>query len=317
VTSDANSRSARLLRDPRVAVLLFVVVSLLWGSAFPAVKRCYVLMAVQPGDVALPLIFAGSRFLVAGLLLIAVGALRARGAGLWRGLLRWVLLLGVIQTFLQYAAFYVGMSLTTGIKASILVAAGSLFLALLSPLVYRADRLTRLKLLALGLGFAGVILANRARGGAAVAGHAEWLGDLLILGTALCSAVASLLSKRLVQRISPVALNGGQLITGGLLLVAVALPLGPRLPPVSVELVALTLYLTVVTAVAFSLYYLVVKHHDLTRVAAYRFLIPLFAVTESALLIPGERLHLPLILAAILVISSIWLINRPVRDRDH
>jgi len=221
--------------------------------------------------------------------------------------------LGLVQTTLQYTTFYLGMTRTTGVKASVIVASGSFFLAGLSPFFYREDRLDRWRVGGLIAGFLGVMLANLAKAHDQALGG-QWVGDLLVLAAGLCSAVATLLSKRLVRDLHPVVVNGTQVTLGALVLLAISFSRAnwetSHLTP---ELAALTLYLAVVTAVAFTLYYLVVKFHDLSRVAAYRFMIPVSGVALSALLIPGEVLGWPLVPAAGLVAVGIWAVNRPRR----
>jgi drug/metabolite transporter (DMT)-like permease len=115
----------------------------------------------------------------------------------------------------------------------------------------------------------------------------------------------------MVRSMHPLLLNGWQVLLGGLMLLAVALPLGPLdLPPIPLELVALTVYLSLVTAIAFSLYYVVIRHHDLTLVATYRFVIPLCGFVESSLLIPNESVGWSLLAAAVLVVAGIWVVHR-------
>ncbi len=301
-----------IIRDPRGAVALIFVAALLWGSAFPAIKRGYLLLEIDPTQGAgAALLFAALRFLLAGALLLGGAAIFRLGVFPKKQQLLGLLVLGVVQTTFQYATFYLGMVYTTGVKAAIIVASGSFFMALLSPFVYRNDRLTVWRLFGLAIGFGGVVLANVVRAGERDAAI-EWVGDGLILATGLCSAIASLLSKRLVQQVHPVVVNGYQVTLGAIVLSAIVAPFATApTGHVSFEVAALTLYLAVVTAVAFTLYYVVLAHHDLSKVAVYRFLIPICATTLSAWLIPGESLGWSLAVAAVLVVSGIWCVNRP------
>jgi drug/metabolite transporter (DMT)-like permease len=302
----------RLLKEPRGAVLAIMMAALLWGSAFPAIKRGYVILGIVTGEVGPTLAFAGVRFLLAGTLLLAGATIFRLGPLPSRRHVPGLVALGLIQTTLQYSTFYLGMAYTTGVKASVIVASGSFFLAGLSPLFFRDDRLDRWRVGGLVVGFAGVLMANMARAGE-VSLTGELIGDALILVTGLCSAVSSLLGKRLVRDLHPVTMNGVQITLGSTVLLAVSLPLiEVDTSRVSPELAGLTLYLALVTAVAFTLYYLVVKYHDLSRVAAYRFMIPVSGVVLSALLIPGESLGWNLVLAAVLVAVGVWAVNRRV-----
>src|SRR5690606_18472568 len=94
---------------------------LLWGSAYPAIKNGYALLSIAPTDVAAQMLFAGYRFVLAGLVLLAVTAISGTSLG---GLnpRQWgqITVLGLTQTALQYVFFYIGLSYATGVKASIM-----------------------------------------------------------------------------------------------------------------------------------------------------------------------------------------------------
>jgi len=77
---------------------------------------------------------------------------------------------------------------------------------------------------------------------------------------------------------------------------------------------AATLWLALVSAVAFSLFYYLVSRFDLTTLSGYRFLIPICGAVESALFIPGERLGFGVVVGGALVISAITILER-VRRR--
>ena len=104
----------------------------LWGSAFPCIKTGYRLFAIASDDTAGQILFAGIRFTLAGVLVVAVGSLvhrrflyPKRGSGIP------ILILALFQTAGQYVFFYVGMAHTTGVKSAILVAAGNFFTILI------------------------------------------------------------------------------------------------------------------------------------------------------------------------------------------
>ena len=102
--------------------------TLLWGSAFPSVKTGYALFGIGD-DAYSKLFFAGWRFMLAGVAVLAVSAVLNKKLifpkrSLWKG----ILLLGFVQTTLQYVFFYIGLSHTTGVKGSVITAM-STFLA--------------------------------------------------------------------------------------------------------------------------------------------------------------------------------------------
>src|SRR3546814_20482177 len=88
-----------------------------------------------------------------------------RIVGLGRRRIGQLTLLGLTQTGLQYIFFYVGLSYTTGVKASILNATGTFFSVLLAHFIYKNDRLSHNRILWCLVGFVGVMAVNLGVGG--------------------------------------------------------------------------------------------------------------------------------------------------------
>jgi len=76
------SPSHPFLADRKVVFLLALFCCLLWGSSFPAIKNGYALFGIAPADVASKLVFAGWRFAIAGVSLVAYAALSGKPAAL-------------------------------------------------------------------------------------------------------------------------------------------------------------------------------------------------------------------------------------------
>ena len=84
---------------------------ILWGSAFPSVKTGYELFQIAPEDNASKLLFAGIRFGMAGLVTILFASLKRKRACLPdRRNIAGILVLGLVQTTLQYVFFYLGLA---------------------------------------------------------------------------------------------------------------------------------------------------------------------------------------------------------------
>ena len=146
---------------PRAVFLLASLCCLLWGSAYPAIKTGYALLGIARDDVAAQLVFAGYRFMGAGALLLVFAVLSSKAlGGFSRKQVFQLGALGVSQTTLQYVFFYVGLAHTTGVKASILNAAGAFFSVALAHFAYRNDRLSWRKTAGCVLGLAGVVVMN-------------------------------------------------------------------------------------------------------------------------------------------------------------
>jgi drug/metabolite transporter (DMT)-like permease len=133
---------ADLVKDRRFVVGIAVLCCLLWGSAFPAVKAGYALLHVVKTDMATQILFAGWRFLGAGLILLVLAVLGRRSIAVPRERIASVVGLGFVQTTLQYVFFYVGLAHASGVKSSIMNGTGAFFSVILAHFLYANDRLT-------------------------------------------------------------------------------------------------------------------------------------------------------------------------------
>src|SRR5690625_1511950 len=142
-----------------ITIALFC--SVLWGSAFPVLKISYIEMQMAADDVIAKIVFAGLRFLLAGLILLT-GLLffNRKSLLVTRKQIAVLAIFGIVQTALQYFFFYNGLANTSGMEGAILVSAGTFFTVLLAHFFYVNDRMTWQKVIGLVAGFTGIIVAN-------------------------------------------------------------------------------------------------------------------------------------------------------------
>lgn len=288
-----------------------VLANLLWGSASPCIKLGYRLFAVGSEDVMTQILFAGVRFSLAGLLTVLFGSLlRRRVLRPQRGSWGMVLALALVQTVIQYVFFYVGLSHAPGFMGSILSPTSTFFALLIAALLFRQETLNLWKLLGCLIGFAGVVIVS-VNGGGSGRFHLNGEGFLIL---AACSyGFSSVLIKRFSAREDPVVLSGWQFIAGGLLMTLGALLGGGRLHAAAPGAWLLMLYLGSLSAVAYTLWSLLLQRHPVSRITVFAFLNPVFGVVLSALLLgEGKILDLPrCLLALALVCVGVWIVNRP------
>lgn len=156
---------ASIFSDRRVVFAAATLCCLLWGSAVPAVKLGYGLIGIPANDTASLLLFAGIRFSLSGLMLLGYGLVTGRTVLPARRLVGHVMLLGLLQTVLQYICYYIGLAHTTAVKTSILSSTLVFFSVLLAHFIYTDDKLTGRRAFGCLLGFAGVVAVNSAAGG--------------------------------------------------------------------------------------------------------------------------------------------------------
>lgn len=297
-------------------VLACLASCFLWGSAFPCVKIGYELFAIDAADVPSILAFAGTRFVIAGLMVVAGVSLATRRAFVpERRDLPAIGALSLFQTVLQYILFYVGLANCAGVTSSILEASNSFLCVLLAALVFRFERLTCRKILGCLIGFAGVVLVN-------VTGESGGLsftlaGEGMVLASTLAAATSSNLAKRFSREHDPVLLSGWQFVLGGAVLLVAGLALGGRVAPADsanpLPALALLAYLGFISAGAYSLWSLALAANPVSRVAVFGFMNPVFGVLLSAVLLGETNVVSPAIAVAALALVSlgIVIVNRP------
>ena len=285
-----------------------IFANLLWGSASPCIKLGYRLFQIPSDAVMSQILFAGIRFTLAGILSVMLGSLmehrvlrtRKSSAGM---------LLALTQTILQYTFFYMGLSKAPGYKGAVISPSSVFFAVLLATLVLRQEKLTVRKLLGCLVGFAGVLLISVQT--SEDAGGFRWDGEGFLLLAAFSYACATVLLKRFSVRENPVALSGYQFILGGSAMGLAGILAGGRLQAVSPKAWLLMLYLGLLSAVAYTLWSLLLQRHPVSHVTVYNFSNPVFGVLISALLLgEGRQLDLLRCLLALLMVSlGIWIVN--------
>lgn len=297
----------------RLRILLpAAVCTFLWGSAFPFIKLGYAAFAVE-GPFS-QILFAGLRFALAGLLLLAVLTVRGRRVPVPpKGSRLSVLRLGLVLTAGQYFFFYLGLANTTGVRGSIIQGMGTFLTVVLAHFWFHGkdgDRMTGRKALGCIVGLLGVVLANfeGTQGGFSFSGE-----GLMLLATVLF-AVGSLFSKDVTKTVDPFCATGWQLLLGGLVLTLVGLFGGGRLcAPASFSGWGIFLYLAALSSVAFAIWTRLLQKFAAGRVAVYNFLTPLFGVLLSACLLGESLSGVQIVLALLLVCLGIVLVNLPAR----
>lgn len=283
-----NAKIESLFKKPIAVCLVAMICCALWGSAFPFIKIGYDLFGINSADTASQILFAGIRFTIAGIFVIAFGSILSRKFLLPKrdNILR-VCLLSLFQTILQYLFFYIGLANTTGTKGSVINSTSTFFAVIVSCLIMKQERLTLQKIIGCIIGFTGTVIINISDGN--IDGGISFLGEGLILLSSVSYAVSSSLIKRFSERENTVTLSGYQFVFGGIVMTIFSLLFGGRITDVSTEGIALLLYLGFLSAAAYTLWGILLKYNDVSRVAVFGFMTPVFGCIFSALFL-GEIL---------------------------
>ena len=282
----------------------------LWGSAFPCIKIGYELFAIPSDAVATQILFAGLRFTLAGVIALLIGsALNRRWLIPKKGSGVKIVKLCMLQTVAQYLFFYVGLAHTSGVRASIIEGVNVFIAILVASLIFHQEPLTVRKMVGSIIGFAGVVLVNLT--GDAGAGGFALLGDGCIVLSTVAYAFSSVYLKRYSKEEDPVVLSGWQFVLGGLIMIVCGVLFGGRLESASPAGMAMLVYLAIVSAVAYSLWGVLLKYNPISRVAVFGFMNPVFGVILSAILLQeAGSLGVMCILSLALVCGGIYIVNR-------
>ena len=300
----------KLTKPLNVAILAFVC-CFLWGSAIPMIKTGYDFIEINGNDTASQILFAGARFTLAGILVILSGSIISKKPLLpSKNTFKYAPILCIFQTVGQYFFFYIGVANTTGVTGSILNATGTFFSILIACLIFKQEKLTANKIWGCVAGFAGVLIINISGGDTALGFH--FLGEGFMIISTLMSALSSVLIKRFSQHENPVLLSGYQFFMGGSILAAAGLIMGGRLNSINTSSLAVLFYLAMVSAVAYSLWSILLKYNPVSRIAIFGFMNPVCGVFLSAFILKesGQAFNPKSLIALILVCIGIYIVNR-------
>lgn len=301
----------KTLTKTPVVCALAILCCILWGSATPSIKIGYELFNIPSGDTASQILFAGMRFVLAGVLTIIFGSILIRKPIVpKKKSIAPIAKLAMVQTILQYVFFYIGHAHTSGVKAAI-INGSNVFLAILfAVIIFKYEKMTWIKLLACIAGFSGIVIINLTGSGFDM--NFSFAGEGAILISAAAYALSSGMIKKYSQDENPVALSGYQFFLGGAVMCAAGLIAGGRISGFSAASTALFIYLALISSVAYTVWGILLKYNPVGKVAVFGFTNPIFGVILSAIFL-GERnqaFGIQGIIALALVSFGIFIINK-------
>lgn len=287
-------------------VLTALFCMFLWGSAFPVLKLSYQELQIPPEDFVTKIYFAGIRFFLSGILVLLFYLFFNKGK---RGKIdiKFLILLGIIQTAVQYIFFYIGVGNTSGVKSAILQASSTFLIVLFSHFIFKDDSLTLRKTAALIFGFGGVFAANISMG---LDLNFRLTGEGFLLLSSMANALGTILVKLKGKDMNPMIMTMGQMIFGSLLLLIPGRILLPAPLVWTPFALGLLFYSAFISSAAFTLWYELLKHYKSGEISVYQLFIPIFGSFLSLALLPKEYLNYNLIIGLILVCIGIWILNR-------
>lgn len=283
-----------------------VVVAAIWGGTFIA------------GRIAAPAMGAPAaslwRYIVASAGLVVAAALLERGVPRltprqWLG----VALLGATGVMAYNLFFMAGLQRIPAGRASLITALNPAA-TLLGAALFLHEHLTPRKIAAIALALAGAAIVIGHGDPFALLAAGMGAGEAFIFGAVLSWAAFTLVAKRLMRGLSPLAVTTYASLTGTLMLAAAAQVDGtPWLPDAPLRAWLAIAFLGVFgTAVAFVWYNDGVRRLGPARAAVFINFVPVAAVALGWLLL-GERVEASMLAGGALVLAGVYALNSPSR----
>jgi drug/metabolite transporter (DMT)-like permease len=269
-----------------------VTVYVIWGSTYLGISYA--------GETIAPLFAASTRFIVAGLLMVGIVALRGGTLRISRPALVSCVVIGALLPGANAVLFVAERNVPTGL-ASLIIASVPLWVVLLRLL--GRERLPWPALAGVGIGFVGVAILAHPSGGATYGGIA------LCLLSAVMWATGSVLSARLAMPEDSFAATAYEMLAGGLLMLPIAVFTVHGFSPSVTSILGWIYLVTFGSIVGYTAYTWLLQNAPLGLVSTYAYVNPIVAIILGVLF-RGEELTWVLLIGAAIVVAAVALVVR-------
>jgi drug/metabolite transporter (DMT)-like permease len=279
---------------------LYGVICLIWSSTWLGIKLGL--------DGVPPLLGAGMRFGVSGLLFLLPIAAQRRSLRLSRESRRLIGVVGVSTFGISYGLVYWSEQFVSSGLASVLFCVYPFFVALLAHYWLHLEELTWKKLLGIGMGFCGIVVIYADQMHSAA--HSA-KGILAVLLAALASSVSLVYLKKHGKTLNTLVLNFYSMLLGSsLLLLAAGLTERGTLVHWSAKNIVAILYLAIFgSVVAFTIYFYLLKQTSATQMSLVSLICPVLALLLGSWAL-HERVSGLIMVGAVLVLIGILVAHR-------
>ena len=311
-----NLRINRLLMNKAMLKIAIPAITacILWSTTFPAVK-----IGLQ---YCKPLSFASFRFLLAGFMLSLFILLKNRKTSSFLLSLKQaktVFLVCIFQTVFSYGLFFVGMVYVTSAIGAIIIGSSPLITALTTHLITNDDKITKAKFACIITGIIGISIISLNKSPLGQGSYAQIFGICILVLSCISAALGNITVSAGRKGIDPILLTSYQMIFGGLILLALSIifhgvPVIVKEPTFFVAL----FWLASVSAAAYSIWFWLLQKPDVqvSVLNIWKFIMPVFGVVLSWILIPKEHPSLVIWIGMSIAAISVLLYNLPTKKTD-
>jgi drug/metabolite transporter (DMT)-like permease len=290
-------------RDHAFLVSLnFASVYILWGSTYLAIR--YGVLHLPPA------LMAGSRFLIAGAIMLA-WLLWTKVPLPPRDMIGPIALTGLLLLFGgNYLVTWSEMTVSSGM-AAVIIANLPFFMTGLEAARPDGERLSPLGVLGLLVGFAGMMILMWPKL-ATLGDHGlrDFRGELALLGANLCWATGSIYSKHRVRGVAPLMAVGLEMFIAGVALTATGLIFGEaaRFHLTLGSAAAVGWLVVAGSLLGYSSYIWLLNHVPAAKVATYAYVNPVIAVLLGWLFL-DEKVDWRMGLGTAVILGGVAVVN--------
>jgi len=291
-------------RKKTLVIIAFAALYLIWGSTYLGIRFSI--------ETIPPFLMAGTRFVLAGIIMYAIAWSQGIGKSTWANW-RTSLIIGACLLLGGNGGVTISEQFIDSGLAALIVAIVPIYIVLLGWITGMARRPTVVMWMGLAGGFLGVaVLFGPGLHVHSSAGRNPAIGISILLVTSFIWSAGSLYSRVAKHAPSPFLTAAQQMICGGILLLIAGVVTGelPQFHPTSISILSLFsfIYLVFIGAVVgYTAYIWLLRHCDPANVATYAYVNPIVAVLLGTFF-AGETVTMRTLIAAALIIGSVALI---------
>lgn len=282
---------------------LLLFASLAWAGSFIAVRLIYQEIP--------PIVLGFLRFLVATPVMLLILLFTRRKLSLPRWEIPKLVLLGLTGVTFLYIFQFIGVSYTTASTGGVLINTNVLFIAMFSAF-FLNEQFSAKKIVGILLSFIGVFLVvmGQMTNEALVVNDTFLLGCLLIILSAICWAIYSVVGKNLLKTYDSITVTTNAFLFGTFLYLPFVLPEAiPVVKSLSFNGVIAVFYLGLFCSVfAYLAWYHALTHLEAGQSAVFLNFIPLFTILLSFFI---DEFPTPLFfVGAVFIMYGVYLTQR-------
>jgi drug/metabolite transporter (DMT)-like permease len=297
------------MKHPRaLAYLAFATICLVWGTTYLAIR---IALETIP-----PLLLTGTRFVVAGSIMLIVARLRGEALPRDRRTLVNIAIVGILLVSVgNFSVIWAEQWVPSGL-AALLVATAPFWMAIIEGFRAHGERVNTRGVIGMLIGFAGVAMLVTPRGSGGAWSVKFVIGALAIQVGSFCWQLGSARGKYNLQHVPLLASSALQMLFGGLVIGTLGLAFGEasRYTLNSRTFAALA-YLTVAgSIIGYSAYLYALKHLRTTHTSLYAYVNPVVAVFLGWLIL-NEPLTWLSIVAMITILAGVAIVQTSGRTK--